>query len=130
MLSRPVAATAKFGNVTAFRPFGMNLQLAVHGRSGFMSSVPSASPYPPYPVVIQHRHHRPRRGIPILFVARLSSRLSRHRHPVSTRQEAKIACFGVTKRGNAYLRMLLVHGARSVVQQAGEAYRHTLAMDT
>ncbi|WP_425469389.1 IS110 family transposase [Paraburkholderia azotifigens] len=26
--------------------------------------------------------------------------------------------FGITKRGNGYLRMLLVHGARSVVQQA------------
>jgi transposase len=30
--------------------------------------------------------------------------------------------FGITKRGNGYLRMLLVHGARSVVQQA---VRHT-----
>jgi transposase len=28
--------------------------------------------------------------------------------------------FGITKRGNGYLRMLLVHGARSVVQQAGK----------
>jgi transposase len=26
--------------------------------------------------------------------------------------------FGITMRGNGYLRMLLVHGARSVVQQA------------
>ncbi|MGF6779268.1 transposase [Paraburkholderia sp. GAS334] len=26
--------------------------------------------------------------------------------------------FGITKRGNGYRRMLLVHGARSVVQQA------------
>ncbi|WP_217283466.1 hypothetical protein, partial [Paraburkholderia sp. NMBU_R16] len=29
--------------------------------------------------VNQHRHHQPRRDILILFVARLSSRLSRHR---------------------------------------------------
>ncbi|MGF6604808.1 transposase [Paraburkholderia sp. GAS448] len=28
--------------------------------------------------------------------------------------------FGITKRGNGYLRMLLVHGARSVVQQAAK----------
>lgn len=28
--------------------------------------------------------------------------------------------FGITKRGNGYLRMLPVHGARSVVQQAGK----------
>ncbi|WP_240975183.1 IS110 family transposase [Paraburkholderia aromaticivorans] len=28
--------------------------------------------------------------------------------------------FGITKRGNGYLRMLLVHGARAVVQQTGK----------
>ncbi|ACC76393.1 IS110 family transposase [Paraburkholderia caribensis] len=33
--------------------------------------------------------------------------------------------FGITKRGNGYLRMLLVHGARSVVQQA---VKHTDAL--
>ena len=30
--------------------------------------------------VNQHRHHQPHRDILILFVARLSSRLSRHNH--------------------------------------------------
>ncbi|GAC1430872.1 MAG: IS110-like element ISPa11 family transposase [Burkholderiaceae bacterium] len=33
---------------------------------------------------------------------------------------ARQRLFGITKRGNGYLRMLLVHGARAVVQQAGK----------
>jgi transposase len=42
--------------------------------------------------------------------------LTPRQHSSSGRQRL----FGITKRGNAYLRMLLVHGARSVVQQAGK----------
>ncbi|NRO99810.1 hypothetical protein GWC77_28965, partial [Paraburkholderia sp. NMBU_R16] len=46
--------------------------------------------------VNQHRHHQPRRDILILFVARLSSRLSRHSETVlseNAQLRAQVAWF-------------------------------------
>ena len=42
--------------------------------------------------VNQHRHHQPHRDILILFVARLSSRLSRHSLGRSATFEPSLAC--------------------------------------
>ncbi|GAB7545335.1 IS110 family RNA-guided transposase [Cupriavidus sp. 8B] len=52
--------------------------------------------------------------------------LTPRQHPSGSRQRL----FGITKRGNSYLRMLLVHRARAVVQQAPNRQMHYRAGST